>query len=110
MGVSRLYSNGGEPASRRFLVADEVGLGKTLIAKGIIAKALRHLQARVKRIDIVYICSNRDIARQNLSRLRIDGLDGVDFTPHDRLTLLPLVENWHNDNRTSAFRRTGVEA
>ena len=105
---SRLYPDGGEMGSRRFLVADEVGLGKTLIAKGIIAKALRHLQARVKRIDIVYICSNRDIARQNLSRLRIDGLDGVDFTPHDRLTLLPLVENWHNDNRTSAFRRTGV--
>ena len=105
---SRLYSTVESRASRRFLVADEVGLGKTLIAKGIIAKALRHLQARVKRIDIVYICSNRDIARQNLSRLRIDGLDGVDFTPHDRLTLLPLVENWHNDNRTSAFRRTGV--
>jgi len=105
---SRLYPDGADPGSRRFLVADEVGLGKTLIAKGIIAKALRHLQAKVKRIDIVYICSNRDIARQNLSRLRIDGLDGVDFTPHDRLTLLPLVENWHNDNRTSAFRRTGV--
>ena len=105
---SRLYPDGGEPGSRKFLVADEVGLGKTLIAKGITAKALRHLHAKVKRIDIVYICSNRDIARQNLSRLRIDGLDGVDFTPHDRLTLLPLVENWHNDNRTSAFRRTGV--
>ncbi len=105
---SRLYPVDGESGSRRFLVADEVGLGKTLIAKGIIAMALRHLQAKVKRIDIVYICSNRDIARQNLSRLRIDGLDGVDFTPHDRLTLLPLVENWHDDNRKSAFRQTGV--
>ncbi len=105
---SRLYPDGEERGSRRFLVADEVGLGKTLIAKGIIAKALCHLQAKVKRIDIVYICSNRDIARQNLSRLRIDELDGVDFTPHDRLTLLPLVEKRHNDNRTGAFRRTGV--
>lgn len=105
---SRLYPDGGEPGSGRFLVADEVGLGKTLIAKGIIAKALRHLQTKVKRIDIVYICSNRDIARQNLSRLRIDGLDGVDFTPHDRLTLLPLVDKRHKDNRASAFRRTGV--
>ena len=30
--------------SRRFLVADEVGLGKTLVARGIIAKTIQHLQ------------------------------------------------------------------
>lgn len=105
---SRLYPDG-EAGFQKIFGRGRVGLGKTLIAKGIIAKSLSHLHAKVKRIDIVYICSNRDIARQNLSRLRIDGLDGVDFTPHDRLTLLPLVENWHNDNRTSAFRRTGVD-
>ena len=28
----------------RFLVADEVGLGKTMVARGIIAKTIRHLQ------------------------------------------------------------------
>ena len=30
-------------STRRFLVADEVGLGKTLVARGLIAKALDHL-------------------------------------------------------------------
>ena len=28
----------------RFLVADEVGLGKTLVARGVIAKAIDHLR------------------------------------------------------------------
>ncbi|MCP6756425.1 hypothetical protein NL533_32860, partial [Klebsiella pneumoniae] len=40
-----------EPA-RRFLVADEVGLGKTLVARGLIAKAIERLQRDgVERID-----------------------------------------------------------
>jgi hypothetical protein len=37
----------------RFLVADEVGLGKTLVARGIIALAIEHLRREVDRIDIV---------------------------------------------------------
>jgi RecG-like helicase len=32
--------------ARRFLVADEVGLGKTLVALGIIAHAVEHLQRK----------------------------------------------------------------
>lgn len=72
----------------RFLVADEVGLGKTLVARGLIAKAVDHLWDKVERIDIVYICSNADIARQNIARLYIG--EDHDFTPPDRLTLLPL--------------------
>ncbi len=54
---------------RRFLVADEVGLGKTLVARGLVARTIQRLRAQtppVKRIDIVYICSNQEIARQNL--------------------------------------------
>ena len=58
----RLYA--ADNSSRRFLVADEVGLGKTLVARGLIAKAIRHRWDIVERIDIVYICSNADIARQ----------------------------------------------
>ena len=56
-------------SSHRFLVADEVGLGKTLVARGVIAKTIDHLWDKVDRIDIVYICSNADIARQNINRL-----------------------------------------
>ena len=78
---------GDDPPAHRFLVADEVGLGKTLVARGIVAKTLEHLWDLVGRIDIVYICSNASIARQNVSRLDVGGL------PHavlpTRLTLLP---------------------
>src|ERR1051326_5212580 len=57
--------------TKRFLVADEGGLGKTLVARGVIAKVVDHLWDRVERIDVVYICSNADIARQNIARLFI---------------------------------------
>lgn len=82
----RLYLD--ECVSNRFLVADEVGLGKTLIARGVIAKAIEYLWDRVDRIDIVYICSNADIARQNIKRLNVSG--GDDFSLASRITLLPL--------------------
>ncbi len=63
-----------EDSSHRFLVADEVGLGKTMVARGVVAKAIEHLQARkVKRIDVVYVCSNAEIARQNIGRLAVAG-------------------------------------
>jgi len=76
-------------STRRFLVADEVGLGKTLVARGVIAKAIAHLwdgAHRVERIDIVYICSNAQIAQQNIRRLQIGNSE---FVRADRLTLLP---------------------
>ena len=74
----------------RFLVADEVGLGKTLVARGLVEKTIQHLQRHdEERIDIVYICSNRQIAQQNLRRLH-DGV-GVRIPHADRLTLLPTV-------------------
>lgn len=76
----------GDDPARRFLVADEVGLGKTLVARGVIAKAIDHLWDTVDRIDVVYICSNSQIARQNLARLRV-GTD-QDMCHADRLTLL----------------------
>ena len=81
---NRLY--GPNPTSR-FLVADEVGLGKTLVARGVIAKALEHLDGKVDRIDIVYVCSNAAIARQNVARLNVLGQG--DFSLASRLTLLP---------------------
>jgi hypothetical protein len=77
-----------DPA-RRFLVADEVGLGKTLVAKGLIARTIEHFQDTTQRIDIVYVCSNADIATQNVGRLMLPGLQS--FAQATRLTLLPLV-------------------
>ena len=60
-----------EDGSCRFLVADEAGLGKTMVARGVIAKTIHHLQDTVERIDIVYICSNTRIAHSNLSKLGV---------------------------------------
>ena len=73
--------------SRRFLVADEVGLGKTLVARGIIAKTFEASRKKgQRRVDVVYICANSVIAAQNANRLAIPGLKG--FATPKRLTLL----------------------
>jgi hypothetical protein len=82
----RLYLD--DPPARRFLVADEVGLGKTLVARGVIAKSLEHLADKVDRVDFVYVCSNAAIAHQNVSRLNVIGNAG--FAIASRLTLLPI--------------------
>lgn len=79
-----------EDSTRRFLVADEVGLGKTMVAKGVAAKAINHLWDGEKTITIVYICSNGQIARQNLQRLR-SLTQGIPQDNADRLTLLPAM-------------------
>jgi hypothetical protein len=83
--VDRFY---GPSPTRRFLVADETGLGKSLVARGVIAKTLERLQDddSVDRIDVVYVCSNQDIAAQNVARLRVTS--GESVTLSSRLTLL----------------------
>ncbi len=57
---------------QRVLVSDEVGLGKTLIARGVIAKMgkLRKEEGD-DFLKVVYICSNGAIANQNLRKLQI---------------------------------------
>lgn len=79
-----------DPA-RRFLVADEVGLGKTMVARGVIAHTIDHLWEKEDRIDVVYICSNAQIARQNLARLALDGYETDESGHADRLTMLPVA-------------------
>lgn len=83
--VKRMYDDPDE--TRRFLVADEVGLGKTLVARAVIAEAIERLWDTPERIDIVYVCSNAQIARQNLRRLNVLGLPEHDLP--DRITMLP---------------------
>lgn len=86
--IERFYGDSSIGRSRRFLVADETGLGKSIIARGVIARtidALKH-DATVDRIDIVYICSNADLANQNLRRLNVTGQHELALAT--RLTLL----------------------
>ena len=75
--------------TRRFLIADEVGLGKTLVAGGVIGLAVEHLRSLdIPRVDVIYICSNQAIARQNVNRIK--QLLGIETEPlASRITLLP---------------------
>ncbi|GLB68965.1 helicase-related protein [Arthrobacter mangrovi] len=86
----RLYLD--KQSAEAFLVADETGLGKSLIARGVIAKTTELLDrpdSGVDRIDIIYVCSNADLAKQNLGRLNVTGQ--ADIIESGRLTLLPLA-------------------
>ncbi len=90
--VDYVFSRMFDPAepARRFLVADEVGLGKTLVAKGLIARTIAHLQGTgATRVDVIYVCSNADIAVQKVARLMQPGQ--LAFCGATRLTLLPLI-------------------
>lgn len=82
----RLY--GQDDPVRQFLVADEVGLGKTMVARGVIARMIEHLWDSTDRIDILYICSNQAIAAQNLNRLNV--LGRRELALPTRMTLVPL--------------------
>ena len=86
--IHQFYGPGCDTRSGRFLIADETGLGKSIVAKGVIAKAIEHLEQddSIDRIDVVYVCSNADLARQNLRRLNVTGEDHIGMAT--RLTLM----------------------
>lgn len=82
--VYELFQKG----QNRVLVADEVGLGKTLIAKGVIAKtAILHKNQGDDLFKVIYICSNQNIARQNVMKLKIDTEVTVGNTNDTRLSM-----------------------
>lgn len=57
---------------RRVLLADEVGLGKTMVAKRVIDLVKEwHKQDGDDFFKVVYICSNINIADQNIEKLGI---------------------------------------
>lgn len=74
----------GECTSGRFLLADEVGLGKTIIARGVIRCLMCKLleqeiagksgeqiknEADYYYFNVIYVCSNTNIAKQNEEKL-----------------------------------------
>ncbi len=79
---------------RRFLVADEVGLGKTVVAREVLRALLaRHRRAGRGPLRVFYVCSSLAIVGQNRDSL-LKALDDKDeralaYTDVDRLTLLP---------------------
>ena len=69
-----------------------------MVARGIIAKTIEHLRKMgTDRIDIVYVCSNAAIARQNINRLNLLRDRRVELAT--RLTLLPIELDALNQHR-----------
>jgi hypothetical protein len=65
-----------EHGQNRILLADEVGLGKTIVAREVIKKVSKwHKEDKHDdHFKVVYICSNINIASQNARKLGIDDL------------------------------------
>lgn len=63
--------------SQRVLIADEVGLGKTIVAKGVIARLLMNWiglngRGKVTRpMRVTYVCSNLTLAAENRRKLAV---------------------------------------
>lgn len=57
---------------RRVLLADEVGLGKTIIAREVISR-VREMRRVIgdDMFRVVYVCSNMNIVRQNMNNLGV---------------------------------------
>ncbi|KAB0481177.1 Helicase conserved C-terminal domain-containing protein [Pseudomonas reinekei] len=56
--------------SQRILVADEVGLGKTIVAKGVVASLLMEWHES-RPFRVTYICSNLALASENRTKLAV---------------------------------------
>ncbi|MCB0197016.1 MAG: DEAD/DEAH box helicase family protein, partial [Anaerolineae bacterium] len=76
--------------ARRFLVADEVGLGKTVVAQQVIKQVMR---GKNRPLIVFYVCSSLSIASQNRTKLLEIIEDEAEretaASTVDRLTLLP---------------------
>lgn len=68
--ILHIYKNLGH---RRVLLADEMGLGKTFVAKQVINLVREwHKQEKDDFFKVVYICSNANIADQNIEKLGVE--------------------------------------
>ena len=69
---------------RRFLVADEAGLGKTVVARGVIERLIPRNHT-VRPLRVFYVCSSLAIALQNkhslLKVIRNPALRGCAVSP-----------------------------
>ena len=83
VALERLEADG----PRRFLVADEVGLGKTIIARAV-AEGLRRSR---DKLNVMYLCPSLEIVGQNRSKfVSLTGIEEKQYSPgEDRLALVP---------------------
>ncbi len=74
----------------KVLLADEVGLGKTIVAKTVVETMEKIIKKRKKDYVVVYICSNAAIAGQNCTKLGITNGNLISIS-EGRLSMQHLV-------------------
>ena len=84
--IEKIFRSGKQ---KRVLLADEVGLGKTIVAREVIDR-VRHIRMDVNddMYRVVYVCSNINIAQQNTSNLGMN--DKLDIS-ESRLSMQHLI-------------------
>lgn len=100
--IDELFRHG----QNRVLVADEVGLGKTLIARGAIAKtALIQYEKHDDIFKIVYICSNQVIANQNIQKLDVFNVRPEKSEGDERLSMqhLKIAYQEYSSKKSKSF-------
>ena len=100
--IDELFRHG----QNRVLVADEVGLGKTLIARGAIAKtALIQYEKHDEIFKIVYICSNQVIANQNIQKLDVFNIRPDGNSGDARLSMqhLKIAEQEYSSKKNKSY-------
>ena len=100
--IDELFRHG----QNRVLVADEVGLGKTLIARGAIAKtALIQYENHDDIFKIVYICSNQVIANQNIQKLDVFNIRPSGNSGDARLSMqhLKIAEQEYSSKKNRSY-------
>jgi hypothetical protein len=92
---------------RRFLVADEVGLGKTVVARTIIQELTKR---RRRPLVVFYVSSNLNIAHQNrgklLELLPTEEEQGAATAAADRLTLAANPNNRPSHDKLHLYTLT----
>jgi uncharacterized membrane protein YkvA (DUF1232 family) len=99
--IERLFGKKHCAPAGRALIADEVGLGKTIVTKQV-CDHLRTLHPR-KNIQIVYMTSSLDICSQNRKKLSHTQTELVNA---DRITLLQAFKRRGAQSRVMIFSMT----
>lgn len=85
--------------SGKALLADEVGLGKTFVAKGVVAKlAAEHWENNQQPFRVAYICPNQNVAAQNYPKFTGMYSSGVEVSKNAADTLKKALEAYNNKN------------
>lgn len=86
--------------SGKALLADEVGLGKTFVAKGVVAKlAAEHWEKNRQPFRVAYICPNQNVAAQNYPKFTEMYSSGVEVSEEKTAKLKDALKVYNTDQR-----------